>query len=55
MTISEREEMALVAILTTGMLIKLFIDADRPRAAENDLPWWVMDKRSIKATVPEGA
>ncbi|MCG3118286.1 MAG: Asparagine synthetase [glutamine-hydrolyzing] 1 [bacterium] len=46
MAVSEREEMALVAIVTTGMLIKLFMNGARPPSRENKTPWWILDKRS---------
>lgn len=46
MAVSEREEMALVAIVTTGMLIKLFINGAWPQFRENKTPWWILDKRS---------
>ncbi|MGH7495693.1 MAG: asparagine synthase (glutamine-hydrolyzing) [bacterium] len=53
-TVSEREEMALVAIATTGMLTKLFINEVRPRAADKDATWWVLDKRTKSGEATKG-
>jgi asparagine synthase (glutamine-hydrolysing) len=52
--VSEREEMALVAIATTGMLTKFFINREAPRRAGNEVVCWVLDKRSKSAFTQPG-